>query len=246
MATPESGYLPLTLKDVRGLTGEQFAAAAVHLTKTIPRSLELARRALVEGDAQATVARGSNVSPQQMSVIVANVRKAYLRSSQDAASLGWVTRPVSLPAELWAKVIELETRAARLLRQRSSVASKALRLQVDDQRLQAVVEREQTARLRKKKREEEQRKEMRNATQTHARLVELQKAERRTAGATARAQAQQAASRQRRVQDDEVRSAIDKATAQAALKSSTAKAKQKAAGKTARTAASGKPKKKAH
>ena len=246
MATPESGYLPLTLKDVRGLTGEQFAAAAVYLTKTIPKSLALARRVLVDGDAQATVARDANVSPQQMSVIVANVRKAYLRSSQDAASLGWVTRPVSLPAELWAKVIELETRAARLLRQRSSVASKALRLQVDDQRLQAVVEREQTARLRKKKREEEQRKEMRNATQTHARLVELQKAERRTAGATARAQAQQAASRQRRVQDDEVRSAIDKATAQAALKSSTAKAKQKAAGKTARTAASGKPKKKAH
>ena len=162
MATPESGYLPLTLKDVRGLTGEQFAAAAVHLTKTIPRSLELARRALVEGDAQATVARGSNVSPQQMSVIVANVRKAYLRSSQDAASLGWVTRPASLPQKLWAK----EIRATRLLRQRSSVASRALRKQVDDQRLQAVVEREQTARLRKKKREEEQRQEMRNATQT--------------------------------------------------------------------------------
>ena len=175
MATPESGYLPLTLKDVRGLTGEQFAAAAVHLTKTIPRSLELARRALVEGDAQATVARGSNVSPQQMSVIVANVRKAYLRSSQDAVSLGWVTRPASLPQKLWAKVVELEIRATRLLRQRSSVASRTLRKQVDDQRLQAVVEREQTARLRKKKREEEQRQEMRNATQTQtqASLVEL-------------------------------------------------------------------------
>ena len=177
MATPESGYLPLTLKDVRGLTGEQFAAAAVHLTKTIPRSLELARRALVEGDAQATVARGSNVSPQQMSVIVANVRKAYLRSSQDAASLGWVTRPASLPQKLWAKVVELEIRATRLLRQRSSVASRALRKQVDDQRLQAVVEHEQMARLRKKKREEEQRQEMRNATQTQtqtqASLVEL-------------------------------------------------------------------------
>ena len=175
MATPESGYLPLTLKDVRGLTGEQFAAAAVHLTKTIPRSLELARRVLVDGDAQATVARDSNVSPQQMSVIVANVRKAYLRSSQDAASLGWVTRPASLPQKLWAKVVELEIRATRLLRQRSSVASRALRKQVDDQRLQAVVEREQMARLRKKKREKEQRQEMRNATQTQtqASLVEL-------------------------------------------------------------------------
>jgi hypothetical protein len=145
MATPEPAHLPVTLKDVRGLTEEQFASAAVYLTKTIPKSLALARRVLVDGEIQATVAHDANVSAQQMSVIVANVRKAYLRSSQDAASVGWVTRPVSLPAELWAKVVELEARATRLLRQRNTEVSKALLQQADDQKLKALAEREQTA-----------------------------------------------------------------------------------------------------
>lgn len=170
-------------------------------------------------------------------MIVANVRKAYLRASQDAASLGWVTRPVSLPAEFWDKVVELEARATRLLKQRSTVASKALLQQVESQKLKALANREQTAQLRKV-----ERKEMRNATQTHARLVELQKAERRSAGATARAQAQQVVSRQRRAQDDEVRSAIDKATAQAMLKTAHAMANQKTAGKTAKSASKAKSK----
>jgi hypothetical protein len=232
MATPEPGHLDVSLKDVKGLTEEQFATASVYLTKTIPKSLALARRVLVDGEAQAPVARDGNVSPQQLSVIVANVRKAYLRSSQEAASLGWVTRPVSLPAELWDKVVELEARAARLLSQRSIVAIKALEQQVEDQKLKALAEREQTAQLRK---------EMRNATLAHARLVELQKAERRSKGAPARAQTQQIVSRQRRVRDEEARSAIDKATAQAVLKSTHAKAKQKAADKTARAASKAKP-----
>lgn len=92
------------------MSAHEFAAACPRLAHLSVRSVELARKVLVEGQRQVDVADEAGISKQSLSGIIRRVRQAI-----DSVPDGWVKVEVWLPAEKAKEVEDMADKERRKL-----------------------------------------------------------------------------------------------------------------------------------